>query len=236
MTKSNSEERSSARIRRPIGAQYMSQGNFGWRVGRITDFGWEGAKLISAEPLEPATPLQIRFVMSGAEGPAILQAKVVWSRFLPTPGHSAKKFENGITFTSPKPLVQETVQAAFSYVLKNEGPSQSAERRRSRRVPKAWETAYHEVDHPTIGWRTGTVINLSVHGMQFQSPELLKSGEIVEMRMPAHDGEEPVVMKGRVVWSQVVPDQAARYGVEFTEPKAGHEKRFEAFVQWLSGA
>ena len=222
-------------MRRPIGVQYMSQGNFGWRVGRVTDFGWEGAKLIGAEPLESATLLQVRFVMPGAESLAVLQAKVVWSRPVPTLASLGKKFENGITFTSPKALVQDTVQAAFRYVLQMEGPAKSAERRRSRRVTKAWETAYHEVDHPTNSWRTGTVINLSVHGMQFQSPDLLKSGEIVEMRMPAPDGEEPVVMKGRVVWSQVVPDQAARYGVEFTSPKAGHEERFEAFVHWLSG-
>ncbi len=226
------DTRSAARMRRPIEVQYHSPGVLGWRMGRMTDFGWEGARLTGAEALEPEMALEIRFVMPGAEGLDVLKAKVVWSRAL---RGTPSKHEHGIVFTSAASKVQQTISAAIRYVLQSRKSDEAgAERRRSTRMRRVSEASYHEVGHESTGWRPANVVNLSVHGMQFKTAALLKSGEMIELRLPSADGDQPIVMRGRVVWSQVVPDQNVNYGVEFIAPAPGHEERFEALVQWMT--
>jgi hypothetical protein len=228
------EKRTAARMRRPISVQYTVQGVFGWRVGRLSDFGWDGARLLGSELLDTGMAVQLRLVMPGTEGLDVLDATVVWARTLRgTPA----KHEHGLAFTSPASKVQQTINAALRYVLQSANPeSSAAERRRSTRTRKTREVSYREVDRQSVGWRPANIVNLSVHGMQFKSSELLKSGETIEMRLPSADTDEAIVLRGRVVWSQIAPQESARYGVEFTAPAPGQADRFEAFVRWVNAA
>lgn len=107
------------------------------------------------------------------------------------------------------------------------------EQRQFHRVPHEVEVHYRLMNELTASWRTVTLINLSAGGLRFRDDEALETGVPLELRLQLPGVNEPLNLKGRVIWSQLQASGVIEVGVGFLEVVAAHQMQIDNVVQFL---
>lgn len=107
------------------------------------------------------------------------------------------------------------------------------ERRRDRRLVQPFDARYRLYGELTESWRTIRTVNLSASGMRFRSADLMRVGDELEVALllPAH--REPIVVRGRIIWSQAMASGVAENGVEFVDVAPEQGMQIDALVKFL---
>ena len=222
--------RISPRVARYLKVHYRGVRQKAWNMAQISDFGWNGARLLCEADLEPGDELWMRLVIPGNLGELPLRAQVVWARKKdqPEPG-----MEHGLRFIDDEERVRQAINAAITHVIRADiDRSQGRERRRSRRVAKEFPAAYRLAgSKKAVAWHPIQMVNCSVHGARFISADPLEAGAVVDLRLEGPHMKSPLVVRGRVVWNEW--QESGKHGVDFISISVGHETRFETFVHWM---
>ncbi len=107
------------------------------------------------------------------------------------------------------------------------------ERRRFTRARQPFDAKYRvfrEIGEP---WNTTTILNLSAGGMRFQGTDLVTVGDTLEMHIRLPNDPQPIVLQGRVIWSQLQAAGVTENGLEFIEVSADQQLRIDELVRFL---
>lgn len=107
------------------------------------------------------------------------------------------------------------------------------ERRRFFRVPIPFDAKYRFFGELTQGWRTVRTLNLSAGGMRFKSSDLLDVGGFVEVQIQLPSEREPLMLRGRIVWSQAQASGVTENGLEFLEATPQQQAKIDELVDFL---
>jgi hypothetical protein len=109
----------------------------------------------------------------------------------------------------------------------------SAERRQFDRVGEAFEVKFRKRSQLGEVWKPATVLNLSAGGMRIQSPELLKTGQALELQLALPTLRGPLTLYAAVAWSQLLAAGVTEYGVAFAELSPDQQVAIDELVQFL---
>ena len=107
------------------------------------------------------------------------------------------------------------------------------ERRQFHRTPHEVEARYRLLNELTASWRAVTLINLSAGGLRFRDDEALEVGVLLELRLQLPGVNEPLNLKGRVIWSQLQASGVIEVGVGFLEVVVAHQMQIDNVVQFF---
>lgn len=226
-----SGRRNQARIHQPIGVHMHTENDKRWRVARLRDFGWDGACLLTKEPLHPDTVVFVRMIASGDAGQEVLRGVVVWAR---PPKSGSKLSEYGIRFDHADERVQAVITDAIRQVLsRGERPSGSGERRKSRRGRASGGKIYFRVpSEGIVEWQPVQPDNLSIEGMSFDSIRSFLPGTPIQIRLTLDQTPHQVLVDAHVIWAHPANRGTMRYGVKVQSEDAEQQLMYETFVQF----
>ncbi len=224
--------REQARIHHPVGVHLRTQTDKRWRVARLRDFGWDGACLLTQDPLKADDLVELRMIASGNVGESVLKATVVWTR-PPKPGSELNEY--GVRFDQTDEVVQATITDAIRQVLsRTDEADKSSERRKARRGPiLGCSISIRLSDDVRADWKEVKPTNLSISGMHFCSKQGVLPGSLIAIRLEA-PSVEPIILNAKVVWAQPAGPGAMGYGIQINEGNTEQQLLYETFVQFSS--
>ncbi len=107
------------------------------------------------------------------------------------------------------------------------------ERRQFSRADQPFEARGRIYGELTESWHTITTLNISAAGMRFRSDDMLPLGTVLELEVNLPCLREPLVVRGRVVWSRAVASGVAENGVEFINVSLGQSEQIDQLVKFL---
>jgi len=107
------------------------------------------------------------------------------------------------------------------------------ERRQFFRVSIPFDAKYRFFGELTQGWRTVRTLNLSAGGMRFKSSDLLEVGGFVEVQIQLPSEREPLMLRGRLAWSQAQASGVTENGLEFIEVTPQQQAKIDELVDFL---
>ncbi len=107
------------------------------------------------------------------------------------------------------------------------------ERRRFGRAEQPFEAQYRLVGQLMESWRKIRTINLGAGGMRFTGEDLLEAGAPLELRIELPMIQQPLMIRGCVVWSQSHGGGVVESGAEFVEVNPAQQAQIDALVVFL---
>lgn len=107
------------------------------------------------------------------------------------------------------------------------------ERRRFPRVPHPFDAQYRFYGELLTSWRTVKTLNLGAGGIRFRSPDPLEPGTKLELQITLPFAQEPLVLRGQVIWSQVMAPGVAENGIEFIGVSPEQAEQIDELVKFL---
>ena len=107
------------------------------------------------------------------------------------------------------------------------------EQRQFPRVSQSFDARYRLYGELTESWRTIRTLNISAIGMRFRSANLIEEGAVLEVEMVLPCLREPLVMRGRVVWSRTMASGVTENGAEFLDMTQEQGKQIDDLVKFL---
>ena len=108
------------------------------------------------------------------------------------------------------------------------------DRRRFRRILEEMEVRYRTTAE-MLGefWRAARILDLSAGGLRIETEGLLEGGEILELHVRLAGLRDPLILRGRVVWSAPRSQGFSEHGIEFFDLTHQEQGRIDEFVQFL---
>jgi len=107
------------------------------------------------------------------------------------------------------------------------------ERRQFPRIPQVFQVQFRPFGQLMESWCEVIMRNLSAGGIRFRHAEPLDVGSILELQMQLPTDPQPLILQGRVVWSQLQASGASENGIEFLEVTPEQRARIDRMVQFL---
>lgn len=107
------------------------------------------------------------------------------------------------------------------------------ERRQFPRVPQPFEAQYRHHGELMASWVTVRILNLGAGGIRFRGEEAIPAGTVLEIRMTLPIADEPLMVRGQVIWSQSIAAGVVEHGVSFTDVIPEQAVQIDELVQFL---
>ena len=88
-------------------------------------------------------------------------------------------------------------------------------------------------DIMSTSWIPVIVLNLSAVGVRLRSEEPIDAGTSLEVQWQLPSMPAPVIVCGRVVWSQMQASRVSEHGVEFVDVTQEQALQIDQVVQFL---
>jgi len=82
-------------------------------------------------------------------------------------------------------------------------------------------------------WHEIATVNISAGGMRFRTDDLIEIGSHLELEIALPGSPAPLVVQGKVVWSQALGAGASENGVQFMEMTPGQHEHIDSLVRFL---
>jgi uncharacterized protein (TIGR02266 family) len=109
----------------------------------------------------------------------------------------------------------------------------TSERRDFGRVPVPFAIRYRIYGELGESWHEITTINISAGGMRFRTDDLLEVDSQLEVEISLPGSPTPLVVQGKVVWSQALGAGASENGVQFLNMTPQQREHIDSLVQFL---
>jgi len=109
------------------------------------------------------------------------------------------------------------------------------ERRRDHRLAQPFQARYRLYGELTESWRTMTTVNLSVSGLRFRSAGLIEVGDELQIELLLPTSREPLVVRGRIIWSQPMASGVVENGAEFIDMTPEQGIQIDTMVKFFLG-
>jgi len=107
------------------------------------------------------------------------------------------------------------------------------ERRDFGRVPVPFSVRYRIYGELGESWHGITTINISAGGMRFRADDLLEVGSQLEIEIALPGSPAPLIVQGKVVWSQSLGVGASENGVQFMAMTPEQHEHIDSLVRFL---
>jgi Tfp pilus assembly protein PilZ len=108
------------------------------------------------------------------------------------------------------------------------------ERRQSRRVFHEFDTRYRYHGDLTQSWSTARTLDLSATGLRFKSEVPMEHGAALELSLQLPGSQEPLVIRGRVMWIKPMANGQTEVGVQFMDLTPTQEAHIDELVGFLT--
>lgn len=110
----------------------------------------------------------------------------------------------------------------------------SSERRRYTRVTQPFDAHYRIYGDFMDTWRKIRTLNVSAAGMRFRSADLIELDQILEIQIILPCLREPLLIHGRVIWSDTKAAGVTENGTEFIDETPEQEEQIDEMVRFLT--
>ncbi len=110
----------------------------------------------------------------------------------------------------------------------------TTERRRFTRVTQPFDANYRIYGELTESWRRIRTLNISAMGMRFRSADLIEDSAKLEIAINLPCLREPLVVLGRIIWSQTMASGVTENGCEFIDVTPQQGEQIDELVKFLS--
>lgn len=107
------------------------------------------------------------------------------------------------------------------------------ERREFHRVPQRFEVQYRPAGQMSASWHPAVTLNLSAAGVRMATDESLEDDASVELKLQLPNSPQPLVVHGRVIWSQLQASGVCEIGVAFVDQSPEQQLHLDTLVQFL---
>lgn len=109
----------------------------------------------------------------------------------------------------------------------------SSERRDFSRTPVPFVVRCRIYGELGESWRAITTVNISAGGMRFRTEDLIGVGAQLEIEISLPGSPAPLIVQGKVVWSQALGAGASEHGVQFMEMTPQQHEHVDGLVGFL---
>ena len=109
----------------------------------------------------------------------------------------------------------------------------SRERRRFSRIWQQFDAKYRLYGELTEGWNQIQTLNLSAGGMRLKSVDLLEVGAELEVQLQVPYTSERLILRGRVMWSELQASGVVENGIEFTKITPDQQVKVDGLVKFF---
>jgi len=107
------------------------------------------------------------------------------------------------------------------------------ERRDFGRVPVPFDIRYRIYGELGESWHEIATINISAGGMRFRTDDLIDVGTPLEVQIALPGSPAPLIVQGKVVWSQLLGSGVSENGVQFTAMTPEQHEHIDGLVRFL---
>lgn len=108
------------------------------------------------------------------------------------------------------------------------------EDRRFSRLSQPFEVKYHIYGDLMQTWKAVRTLDLSASGMRFEGSDLIEEGNQLEVQLAIPSRQQPLVLRGQVVWSNVLSGGTVECGVEFLETRSEQAAYIDEVVRFFN--
>lgn len=109
-----------------------------------------------------------------------------------------------------------------------------SDRRRAPRIPQTLEAQCRLSGDLGGGWSDTMVVNISQSGVRLRGRAMFEPESVVELRVRFAAAKEPLLVKGRVAWSQLQASQVVEHGIEFLELTPDQQVQLVETIEFLT--